>query len=325
MRANIVGCGLAGVTSAIALREKGCDVEIFESRNHIAGNCYDEKINGVTVHKYGPHGFHTNNDQVWDLLNRYTKFNDVCLRVKANTKEGIIPLPFNKESEKIIGKKTPEEIINLIFKDYSEKMWGVPWEELPTSITSRVPKSRDDTSPCFHLDKYQGIPENGYAHMFHNMLDGIKVNLGCNKDEWRRRSCDLLIYTGKIDEYFSYCYGWLEYRSLLIQLETAPKREDIFQLNECNKKDSTRSIDHSHWHKQDVKETVISREYPQEHNELNTPFYPKPFGDNTPRYKKYKALANREKNTIFTGRLATYKYLDMDDVIAQALTKLKKI
>ena len=324
MKANIIGCGLAGVTSAITLREKGYDVEIFESRNHIGGNCYDEKINGVTVHKYGPHGFHTNNDQVWDFLNRYTKFNKVCLRVKANTKEGIIPIPFNRESEKIIGKKTPEEIIDLIFKDYSEKMWGVSWEKLPTSITSRVPKLRDDFSACFHTDKHQGVPEKGYTHMFQNMLNGIKVNLGCDTSEWRRRDCDLLIYTGKIDEYFNYCYGWLEYRSLLIQLETAPKRKDIFQLNECNKKDSTRSVDHSHWHEQDVEETVISREYPQEHDESNTPFYPKPFGDNISRYKKYKELANREKHTIFIGRLATYKYLDMDDVIAQALTKLKK-
>ena len=308
MKANIIGCGLAGVTAAILLKEKGYDVEIFESRSHIGGNCYDQKIKGITVHKYGPHGFHTNNDQVWSFLNRYTKFNNVCLRVKANTKEGIIPLPFNRESEKIIGKKSPEEIIDLIFKDYSEKMWGVPWENLPKSITSRVPKLRDDNSHCFQ-----------------NMLNGIKVNLGVNKDEWRRRRCDLLIYTGKIDEYFNYCYGWLEYRSLSIQFETAPKRKDIFQLNECNKKKFTRSIDHSHWHEQDVKDTIISKEYPQEHDESNTPFYPKPFGENISRYKRYKDLANREKNTIFIGRLATYKYLDMDDVIAQTLTKLKKI
>ncbi len=325
MKANIIGCGLAGVTAAILLKEKGYDVEIFESRSHIGGNCYDQKIKGITVHKYGPHGFHTNSDQVWNFLNRYTKFNNVCLRVKANTKEGIIPLPFNRESEKIIGKKSPEEIIDLIFKDYSEKMWGVPWENLPKSITSRVPKLRDDNSHCFHLDKYQGIPHLGYTNMFQNMLDGIKVNLGVNKDEWRRQRCDLLIYTGKIDEYFNYCYGWLEYRSLSIQFETAPKRKDIFQLNECNKKKFTRSIDHSHWHEQDVKDTIISKEYPQEHDESNTPFYPKPFGENTSRYKRYKDLANQQKDTIFIGRLATYKYLDMDQVIAQTLTKLKKI
>jgi len=135
--------------------------------------------------------------------------------------------------------------------------------------------------------------------MFQSMLDGIKVNLGCNKDEWKRHNCDLLIYTGKIDEYFNYCYGWLEYRSLKIQFETAPKRKNIFQLNECNKKQSTRSIDHSHWHRQNVKETVISKEYPMEHNDSNTPFYPKPFGNNPLKYKKYKGLAMREKKDDF--------------------------
>lgn len=325
MKAVIVGGGLSGITSALLLKEKGYEVEIFDTRYHIGGNCYDKKIEGIMVHQYGPHGFHTNNKKVWDFLNRYSKFNDVCLKVKANTSEGIIPLPYSPVTEKIIGPKTSEEIKQLIFKDYSEKMWGIPWDKFPKSISGRVPTKRDDPSLCFHVDKYQGIPINGYTAMFNNMLDGIKINLNCDKEEYKKQKYDLLIYTGKIDEFFDYKYGWLEYRSLKIQFETAKKNNDIFQLNECNKKPWTRSVDHSHWHEQDVVETVISKEYPCEHTKNNLPFYPKPFGDNQEVYKKYKTIADSLSNVIFVGRLATYKYLDMDDAIAQVFIKLNKI
>tara|TARA_Y100000592_G_C5458014_1_gene312418 strand:+ start:59 stop:1036 length:978 start_codon:yes stop_codon:yes gene_type:complete len=325
MKAVIVGCGLSGITSAILLKEKGYDVEIFDTRHHIGGNCYDKKVEGVMVHQYGPHGFHTNNEKVWKFLNKYSKFNDVCLRVIGNTADGLIPLPYSPASEKIIGSKTPEQLKELIFKDYSEKMWGIPWDKFPKSISGRVPTKRDDPSLCFHLDKYQGIPENGYTSMFNNMTQSIKVNLGCDPQEYKKQKYDLLIYTGKVDDYFNYKYGWLEYRSLKIQFETAQKRHDIFQLNECNKKPWTRSVDHSHWHKQDVIQTVISREYPCEHTKNNIPFYPKPFGNNQEKYKKYKKIADTLTNVIFVGRLATYKYLDMDDAIAQVFTKLKDI
>ena len=325
MKSVVVGCGISGITAAILLKEKGYDVEIFDTRHHIGGNCYDKKIEGVMVHQYGPHGFHTNNEKVWKFLNKYSKFNDVCLRVVGNTADGLIPLPYSPASEKIIGSKTPEQIKELIFKDYSEKMWGIPWDKFPKSISGRVPTKRDDPSLCFHLDKYQGIPENGYTSMFNNMTQSIKVNLGCDPQEYKKQKYDLLIYTGKVDDYFNYKYGWLEYRSLKIQFETAQKRPDIFQLNECNKKPWTRSVDHSHWHKQDVAQTVISREYPCEHTKNNIPFYPKPFGNNQEKYKKYKKIADTLTNVIFVGRLATYKYLDMDDAVAQVFSKLKDI
>ena len=278
MKALVVGCGLSGITSAILLKRKGYEVEIFDTRNHIGGNCYDKKIEGVMVHQYGPHGFHTNNQKVWDFLNQFSSFNDVCLRVKGNTAEGVIPLPFSPASRKIVGPKTPDEIKELIFKDYSEKMWGIPWEDLPASISGRVPTMRDDASPCYHLDKYQGIPTNGYTEMFKNMLGSIKINLNCQSEEYNKQKYDLLIYTGKIDEFFDYKYGWLEYRSLKIQFETAKRRPDTFQLNECNTKSWTRSVDHSHWHNQKVNQTVISKEYPCEHTKNNIAFYPKPFG-----------------------------------------------
>ena len=324
MKAVIVGCGLSGITSAILLKEKGYDVEIFDTRHHIGGNCYDKKGEGVMVHQYGPHGFHTNNEKVWKFLNKYSKFNDVCLRVMGNTADGLIPLPYSPASEKIIGSKTPEQIKELIFKDYSEKMWGIPWDKFPKSISGRVPTKRDDPSLCFHLDKYQGIPENGYTSMFNNMTQSIKVNLGCDPQEYKRQKYDLLVYTGKIDEFFNYKYDWLEYRSLKIQFETAKRRPDLFQLNECNKdKDWTRSVDHSHWHKQNITQTVISKEYPCEHTKNNIPFYPKPFNGNNEKYKKYKKIADSLNNVIFVGRLATYKYLDMDDAIAQVFNKIK--
>tara|TARA_Y100000114_G_scaffold144784_1_gene153742 strand:- start:1749 stop:2726 length:978 start_codon:yes stop_codon:yes gene_type:complete len=325
MKSVVVGCGISGITAAILLKEKGYDVEIFDTRHHIGGNCYDKKIEGVMVHQYGPHGFHTNNEKVWKFLNKYSKFNNVCLRVMGNTAKGLIPLPYSPASEKIIGLKTPEQIKELIFKDYSEKMWGIPWDKFPKSISGRVPTKRDDPSLCFHLDKYQGIPENGYTSMFNNMTQSIKVNLGCDPQEYKKQKYDLLIYTGKVDDYFNYKCGWLEYRSLKIQFETAQKRPDIFQLNECNKKPWTRSVDHSHWHKQDVAQTVISREYPCEHTKNNIPFYPKPFGNNQEKYKKYKKIADTLTNVIFVGRLATYKYLDMDDAVAQVFSKLKDI
>ena len=326
MKILVVGAGFSGATVAHELHKAGHVVTVIDERPHIGGNAYDYYNDvGIRVHKYGPHLFHTNNKKVWDFLNRDSKFNDVCLKVKANTSEGIIPLPYSPATEKIIGPKTSEEIRQLIFKDYSEKMWGVLWDKFPKSISGRVPTKRDAPSLCFHLDKYQGIPVNGYTAMFYNMLDGIKINLNCHKEEYKKQKYDLLIYTGKIDEFFDYKYGWLEYRSLKIQFETSKKNNDIFQLNECNKKPWTRSVDHSHWHKQDVVETVISKEYPCEHTKNNLPFYPKPFGDNQKVYKKYKTIADSLSNVIFAGRLATYKYLDMDDAIAQVFIKLNKV
>ena len=182
-KAIIIGAGLSGSTSAILLKRAGYDVEIFEKRSHLGGNCYDEFIKGICVHKYGPHGFHTNKKQVWDFLNQFTSFNKVALKVQADTSQGRIPIPFNKTSCKIVGKKTPEEIRDLIFVDYSEKMWGLKWRDIPKSITNRLPTTRETFDNRYHLDKHQGIPQKGYTEMFKNMLEGITVHLGTsNKD-----------------------------------------------------------------------------------------------------------------------------------------------
>ena len=174
-KAVIVGCGIAGATAAFLLKQKGYRVEIFETRNHIAGNCYDEEVHGVTVHKYGAHVFHTNRDKVWSFVNRFAKFNDFCPKVWANTKEGLIPIPYNDITKTAIGEKSKDQIIDLIFRDYSEKMWGESWENLPGEITSRIPKIREGTNRCYHKDPYFGVPIGGYVKMFENMLEGVKV------------------------------------------------------------------------------------------------------------------------------------------------------
>jgi len=329
MKVNIIGCGLSGVTAAILLKEQGHQVEIFELRDHIGGNCYDSKINGVTVHKYGSHIFHTNDEEVWKFLNRYTNFNNYVHRVRANTKEGLISIPFSKKTAEELGRDlSPEEIQELLFKEYSERHWGVKWEDLPKSITGRVPNKRDDFDDRYFTDKYQGIPEKGYTEMFRAMLDGIKVNLGVERDYWRKLKADKTIYTGKISEYFNLAFGKLPYRSLKFQHFPAKSSEDFSWkkgavINECNQKPFNRTMDSSIYLNEQVKETILTRDFPEEHNEYNEAIYPKNFGRAKGIYSKYKTAAVAESNTIFLGRLATYKYLDMWMAVKQVLTKLR--
>jgi UDP-galactopyranose mutase len=323
MKAIIVGSGISGATAAFILKQRGYDVEIFETRPHIAGNCYDVKKNGITVHKYGAHGFHTNLDRIWNFINQFGPFNNWCAEVVANTKEGIIPIPFNDISQEIVGEKTKDQIIDLLFRDYSEKMWGKPWEELPSEITARIKKRRTGTSPCYHSDKYCGVPKYGYTDLFNNMLEGIKVHLNCAPHDWRKQRYDLLVYTGKIDEYFHYSYGRLGYRSLIFQWEKA-KKQKVFQVNECNKDNNwMRLIDHSYYYdNSNVEDTIIHKEYSCAHTPSNEPFYPENFGENPIIYKKYNSAAKSQSNVIFTGRLATYKYIDLDTAVAQTMNKL---
>lgn len=329
MKVNIVGCGLSGVTTAILLKEQGHNVEIFESRDHIGGNCYDEKMDDIMVHKYGLHCFHTNDKEVWDFLNRYTKFNNHELRARANTKLGLISIPYNKKTEEQVGRDlSEEEIHELIFKDYSERHWGIPWDKLPKSISGRVPTKRESYDDRYSLDKYQGIPMNGYTEMFRNMLDGIKVNLGVSKDEYRNLKGDKMVYTGKPDDFFNYEFGRLEYRSLRFEHKKI-QRTDLFsfkkgaQINECNNKTYNRTVDNSVFLNQQLPHTILTRDYPEEHNDTNDPIYPKSFGGNIEMYNKYKEAIKADTNTIFLGRLATYKYLDMWMAIKQVMVKLK--
>ena len=331
MKINIIGCGLSGITSAILLKEQGHDVEIFETREHIGGNCYDEDMHGIKVHKYGLHCFHTNDKNVWDFLNRFTKFNNHNLRVRAKTKYGLISIPYNKLTEDQIGYGLSDnEIHESIFRNYSERHWGIPWEKLPRSISGRVPTRRDSFDNRYSLDKYQGIPENGYTEMMNNMLDGIKVNVGVSKEEYKKLKCDKMIYTGKPDEFFDIKFGKLPYRSLRFEHKKG-KRTNLFsfdsgaQINECgdDKIKYNRTVDNSVFLNQKEDHTVYTRDYPEEHDETNDPIYPKNFGEGLEKYKLYKKAVDSEKNVMFLGRLATYKYLDMWVTIKQVFNKLK--
>lgn len=325
MKINIVGAGLAAATSAAILKEKGFrNINVFESRPHIAGNCYDSNIKGIKVHNYGPHGFHTNDKWVWDFVNKYDKFNNRKLQVTSRLQDGkFINIPFNRLTKDKVGDWDSDRIIQEIFIPYSEKHWGCSWDELPKSITSRVPTIRDDDCLDYHLDKFQGIPSSGYTELINNMFEGCNVYLGCKEDEWKKHKADLLIYTGSIDSYYDYEHGALSYRSLRFEyFEDTVK--DFHQLNECNYDNKwTRTIDHSHWYESSVSKTVLSREYSEEYsstNPVSDRFYPKPFESNE-IYKKYKSIPT---NTIFLGRLGTYKYLDMDDCIKQAFKFLNE-
>ena len=328
MKAVVVGAGLSGSVASFLLRQKGFHVSIFDTRSHTAGNCFDYKKQNLFIHKYGPHTFHTNNEEVWKFVNTFCNFTPYCHKVEANTSEGRIPIPFNKTSLEILGPKTDNEIIDLVFKGYSQKMWGAPWESLPLSIQNRIVKFRDSYNSCYHEDKYQGIPEFGYTEMIKNMQDGCQVHLGCNSDDWRKQKYDILVYTGKIDEYFNNCFGELTYRSLQTSFKEAVK-QDCYQLNECTLKvPHTRTIDYSYINGELLKngKTIIATEVPEEHiSGKNIPFYPKNFLKDSERHKKYIELAKKETNVIFLGRLASYKYLDMDIVVGQAISKIKKL
>ena len=325
MKVVVVGAGLAGSVAARILTDSGHHVEIFESREHIGGNCHDAWRDGVLVHQYGPHCFHTDKEAVWKFLLRFTRFRKTSFGVMANTRLGLIPVPFNDISAELIGDLSHDEIRNLIFVDYSEKHWGVPWSKLPACIKNRVPEKRPGRDSRYHLDRWQGIPEDGFTRMFEAMLEGIPVHIGCRETDWRKARADHVVFTGSIDDYFGHIFGTLEYRSLDFEYALEPKREH-FQINECNRTHSwTRAVDHSHWLDQKVGQTVIGREYPREWDGTNTRYYPKPFGPNPALYKKYRELADTARNVTFVGRLATYKYIDMDDVVAQVMTKISRL
>jgi UDP-galactopyranose mutase len=326
--AKIIGCGLSGITSAILLKEKGYNVTICDSRNHIGGNCYDSNFMGTLIHNYGPHIFHTSDDEVFNFLSRYTEWFDFKNQPLGNTKIGTIPLPYSKKTIKQIGRElSQEEIVDIIFKDYSEKQWGVEFEKIPKSITNRIPKTKDCEDPSWYEgEKYQCLPKQGYTKMMQNMLEGISVLLNVKNEQWKSWNFDLTVYTGKIDEYFDYCYGKLPYRSLDFVHTTSTNKLKNPVINENNKNVIyTRSYDHSYFNYNHDGSTIITKEYPKECKDQDIPYYPIPWGESLQIYAKYKELADKEKNVIFLGRLATYTYLDMWMAVKQAMLKIKNI
>jgi len=329
--ATVVGCGLSGITAAVLLARKGYIVDIYDTRSHIGGNCYDSAIHNVKyVHQYGPHMFHTDDDEVYEFLSAYTTWVPFRLQPQGSTRLGQISLPYSKKTISELGRElTQEEIVQYLFREYSEKQWGVPFETIPSTITNRIPKTADCEDPTwFEGQKYQCIPSQGYTTMFERMLDteDIRVHLNCGPDDWRDKSSDLIIYTGKVDAYFDYRYGRLPYRSLEFHHEVGVDVQDNFIVNQ-NTCDSpyTRVYDHSYFDENHVGQTVVTKELPKECGPNDIPYYPIPWGEGQKLYLQYEELAKKQTDVIFTGRLATYKYLDMWMAIKHVMIKLRNI
>lgn len=346
----VVGSGLFGAVFARMAAERGKKVHIIDKRKHIAGNCYTSKMEGIEVHHYGPHIFHTDNDNVWHFLNRFSDFNHYRHHVKVNHDWNIYSFPINMMTlSQIWGVTTPqqaenklasvrkpcknlknlrewciaqvgEELYKLFVEGYTTKQWGRDPSHLPASIIRRLP-IRLTYNDCYFNDRFQGIPTNGYTRMFENMLDdkNITVETGVDYLENKKEFTGKVIYTGKIDEYYDYRYGELEYRSLRFDTRVMDgDYQGVAQMNYTSSKiPFTRVVEHKHFALQQHPKTVVTFEYPQEHNRTNEPFYPVRDDANIQLYNRYAAIANDD--VIFGGRLGGYKYTDMDITVAWAM------
>ena len=358
----IVGSGIYGAVCAHELSKDGRKVLVVEKRNHIAGNCYTENVEGINVHKYGPHIFHTNIDRVWRYVNQFADFNNFVNRPKANYKGEIYSLPFNMYTfEKMWGVKTGEEakaviekqraeanigeptnleeqaislvgrdIYEKLVKGYTEKQWGRDCRELPPSIIKRLPVRFEYNDNYFDA-KYQGIPIGGYTSMIEKMLSGSDVMLNTDYLSDRENLDKLagkIIYSGSIDAFFDYSEGHLEYRTVRFENEVLNMKD--YQGNAViNYTDRqtpyTRIIEHKHFEFGNQHKTVVSREFSMNYSEGCEPYYPINDKKNNDCYLKYKARADKQKNCIFGGRLGEYKYYNMDDVIESALNRLESL
>ena len=356
----IVGAGLYGAVFAQKAMEAGKTCLVIEKRDHIAGNIYTEAVEGIQVHRYGAHIFHTNNSEVWEYVRRFATFNRYTNSPVANYKGEIYNMPFNMNTfNKMWGVITPaeaqaeierqraahyvaepknleEQAINLVgtdiyeklVKHYTEKQWGRPCTELPAFIIKRLPVRFIYDNNYFNA-LYQGIPVGGYTAMVEKMLEGAEVKLGvdylADKAAWDAVA-DKVVYTGPIDAYFGYKLGALAYRSVRFETETLDMEN--YQGNAVvNYTDAdtpyTRIIEHKHFEFGTQPKTVISREYSAEWKVGDEPYYPVNDEANGALYQQYKALAEGEEKVLFGGRLGEYKYYDMDKVIEAALAAWK--
>jgi len=348
----IVGAGLYGATFAYFARQRSKKCLVIDKRPHKGGNIYCENIENINVHKYGAHIFHTSNKEIWDFVNSFVEFNRYTNSPIANYKGKLYNLPFNmntfyelwgtttpeeakakiEEQKKRYGVEYPqnleEQAISLVGKDiyeklikgYTEKQWGRECTELPAFIIKRLPVRFTFDNNYFN-DKYQGIPIGGYNKLIERLLNGIEVKTNCNftkdRDELSHIA-DKIIYTGMIDEYYDYCFGHLEYRTL--KFENKILNLSNFQGNAVvNYTDAetpyTRIIEHKHFEYGLQPKTIITKEYSSEWVEGSEPYYPINDASNTTLYNKYKELAKKEPNIIFGGRLGEYKYYNMDNII----------
>ena len=362
----IVGSGLFGTVFAQQAKEAGKSVLVIEKRDHIGGNVYTENVDGINVHRYGSHIFHTNNQQVWKYVNRFAEFNRFTNSPIANYKGEIYSLPFSMYTfNKMWGVVTPDEasvriaqqrseidgtpknleeqavslvgrdVFEKLIKGYTEKQWGRDCKDLPPSIIKRLPVRLSYDNNYFNA-LYQGIPVGGYTRMVERMLEGIEIRLDADffkdKEKWKSMA-KKIVYTGPIDEFFEFKYGYLEYRSVRFETEELdiPNFQGNAVVNYTERAiPYTRIIEHK-WFEfgkdekgNDLSHTIISREFSSEWSPGMEPYYPVNDERNVILYKQYKAEAEQLENVILGGRLAEYAYYDMDKTIEMALKAAEK-
>jgi UDP-galactopyranose mutase len=355
----IVGAGFAGCVLAERLASQaGARVLILDKRNHIGGNAYDHYDQaGILVHKYGPHIFHTNSKEVFGYLSAFTEWRNYQHKVLASVDGQLLPIPINLNtinslyglnlssdevtgflndkaekispvlsSEDVVLSNVGGELYEKFFRGYTKKQWDLDPSELNASVTARIP-TRNNKDNRYFTDTYQVMPLHGYTKMFEKMLDHPKIHIMLNtnyRDILSEISYRKMIFTGPVDEYFDYCYGKLPYRSIDFKFETYDK--EVFQetgtINYPNDYDFTRITEFKYLSGQKHAKTSVVYEFPKADGD---PYYPIPKPENAAKYEQYKQLAALEADTYFVGRLATYKYYNMDQVVAQALATSKKI
>lgn len=354
----IVGSGLYGSICAYELTKSGKKVLVIDSRNHIGGNCHTEKRDGINIHTYGPHIFHTSNEEVWKWVNQFVDFNNFILSPVAHYEGKLYSLPFNMWTfNQLWGVTTPEEAkqrieeqssevdepknleeqaIKLVGKDvyeklikgYTEKQWRKPCDQLPKEIIKRLPVRFTYNNNYFN-DKYQGIPIGGYTQIFEKLLDGIDVKLGVDYFTDELPKHDKVIYTGPIDRFFDYKYGELEYKTTRFEHNHFTDKSNYQGAAVVNFTDKkipyTRILEHKHFEFTDTPTTWVTIEYPTEYKAgVTEPYYPVNDEENNKKYQQYKLAADDLENIHFGGRLAEYKYYDMHQVIESALNYIKK-
>ncbi len=355
----VVGAGFAGAVVAERLAHAGRQVLVIDRREHIAGNAYDEfDAHGVLIHRYGPHLFHTNAERIVDYLSRFTEWHPYEHRVRAWVEGRLYPIPINRDtinqlyglnldeegvkaffervreprepvrtSEDVVLNTVGRDLYEKFFRGYTRKQWGVDASELAASVTARIPV-RTNSDDRYFSDRFQAMPKAGYTAMFRNLLDHprIRVELGTDFAAVRGQiSARHTVYTGPIDAYFGYCYGRLPYRSLRFEHEhfaDIERYQPVATVNYPNDHAYTRITEFKHATGQRHPGTSIVREYPQPEGD---PYYPVPRPDNEALYKRYAELAKRETTVTFVGRLAQYRYYNMDQVVGAALTAARTI
>jgi len=358
----IVGAGIFGAVFAREMTDKGKRCLVIDKSSHIAGHIYTNEIEGIQVHQYGAHIFHTSDEEVWNYVNQFTRFNHFINAPLASYKDELFNLPFNMNTfYKMWGSRTPEEakqmiqeqtkalqglepanleeqaiklvgqdIYEKLIKGYTEKQWGRDCKDLPAFIIKRLPVRFIYDNNYFN-DRYQGIPTEGYTAMVENMLKGIEVRLDTDyyavrgQEDYRAKKT---LFTGMIDEYFNYCFGELEYRSL--RFDTQILDVENFQGNAVvnyteREIPYTRIIEHKHFAFGQQPKTVVTYEYPATWKTGDEPYYPVNNEVNDALYEKYKEKAESEEDVIFGGRLGQYKYYDMDKVVRAALHLVKEV